>query len=132
MRAGLIPVGGPVLPNQAERVLLIGDAAGLVSPLTAGGIHLALESGQRAAGEIAAQRERCGDGRVVPLRPLCPPMRWKRLLRRLFDLPLGNGLLEAMVLNGLALRLARLVFFYRKGFRSVSGWRGFLTRPAMP
>ncbi|HVE88443.1 MAG TPA: FAD-dependent monooxygenase [Burkholderiaceae bacterium] len=34
-RAGLIPVGGPVTPIAGDRVLLVGDAAGLVSPLTA-------------------------------------------------------------------------------------------------
>ena len=44
-RGGLIPIGGRIGPFAAERVLLAGDAAGLVSPLTAGGIHTALESG---------------------------------------------------------------------------------------
>ena len=53
-RAGLIPVGGPVAPRAADRVLLVGDAAGLVSPLTAGGIHTALASGRRAGEAIAA------------------------------------------------------------------------------
>jgi flavin-dependent dehydrogenase len=38
-RGGLIPIGGRVEPFAAERVLLAGDAAGLVSPLTAGGLR---------------------------------------------------------------------------------------------
>lgn len=46
-RGGLIPVGGRVAPFGADRVLLVGDAAGIVSPLTAGGIHTALDSGWR-------------------------------------------------------------------------------------
>ena len=47
-RAGMIPCGG-VLPRVfADRVLLVGDAAGLVSPLTAGGIHTALRYGALA------------------------------------------------------------------------------------
>ena len=52
-RGGAIPVGGRVRPFAAQQVLLIGDAAGLVSPLTAGGIHTALESGLCAAHAIA-------------------------------------------------------------------------------
>jgi digeranylgeranylglycerophospholipid reductase len=48
-RSGLIPTGGPVAPLGRGRVLLIGDAAGLVSPLTGGGIHTALSFGRRAA-----------------------------------------------------------------------------------
>src|SRR4030095_5871919 len=43
-RGGLIPVGGRVAPLSTNGVLLVGDAAGVVSPLTAGGIHTALES----------------------------------------------------------------------------------------
>src|SRR5215469_10569093 len=48
-RSGLIPTGGPVNPLGRGRVLLIGDAAGLVSPVTGGGIHTALHFGRRAA-----------------------------------------------------------------------------------
>jgi flavin-dependent dehydrogenase len=48
-RGGPIPVGGPVRPFADASTLLVGDAAGLVSPLTGGGIHTALVSG-RAAG----------------------------------------------------------------------------------
>src|SRR6185436_15411294 len=53
VRAGLIPCGGVVRPEAAERALLIGDAAGMVSPLTAGGIHTALRHGIAAGRAIA-------------------------------------------------------------------------------
>src|SRR5262249_28620456 len=53
VRAGMIPCGGLVRPEMAEGVLLVGDAAGMVSPLTAGGIHTALRHGA-AAGEAIA------------------------------------------------------------------------------
>ena len=53
LRTGLIPIGGPVRPIATERVLLIGDAAGLVSPMTAGGIHNAFHFGRRAAQAIS-------------------------------------------------------------------------------
>lgn len=52
-RAGWIPVGGPVKAT-APGVLLLGDAAGRVSPLTAGGIRLALNDGEAAGAAIAA------------------------------------------------------------------------------
>jgi flavin-dependent dehydrogenase len=45
VRAGLMPCGGVVQPVARTRALLVGDAAGMVSPLTGGGIHMALEHG---------------------------------------------------------------------------------------
>jgi digeranylgeranylglycerophospholipid reductase len=39
IRAGVIPCGGVVQPVTTERALLVGDAAGMVSPVTAGGIQ---------------------------------------------------------------------------------------------
>lgn len=47
-------------PLRAERVLLAGEAAGLVNPLTGDGIDYALESG-RLAGEAAAAALASGD-----------------------------------------------------------------------
>ena len=52
-RSGLIPCDGPVQPFAAPNVLLIGDAAGHVSPLTGGGIRLAFRYGRRAGQLIA-------------------------------------------------------------------------------
>jgi len=40
-------------PTFAERTLLVGEAAGLVNPLTGGGIDYALESGRIAAAHVA-------------------------------------------------------------------------------
>ena len=48
-RGGPIPCSGIVRPLATEQVMLIGDAAGMVSPLTAGGIHNALRFGRRGA-----------------------------------------------------------------------------------
>src|SRR5262245_57273262 len=53
VRAGMIPCGGVVRPETANGVLLVGDAAGMVSPLTAGGIHTALKHGGAAGQAIA-------------------------------------------------------------------------------
>src|SRR5258706_4221582 len=54
IRAGLIPCGGLVRPVAMPRALLVGDAAGLVSPVTAGGIHTVLVHGL-AAGQAVAE-----------------------------------------------------------------------------
>ena len=59
-RAGLVPCGGPVSPIAAPGVILTGDAAGIVSPVTAGGIHSAWKHGWRV-GDAIAQHVR-GDG----------------------------------------------------------------------
>lgn len=48
VRAGMIPCGFVVHPVATNRALLVGDAAGMVSPVTAGGIHTALKHGLAA------------------------------------------------------------------------------------
>src|SRR3569832_1088815 len=48
-RSGLIPSGGTLRHLGTQRVMLVGDAAGMVSPVTGGGIHAALHFGRRAA-----------------------------------------------------------------------------------
>src|SRR5690606_21241182 len=53
VRAGMIPCGGVVRPVATERALLVGDAAGMVSPVTAGGIHTALKHGLAAGHAVA-------------------------------------------------------------------------------
>ena len=52
-RGGLIPVNGILRRIGNERALLVGDAAGAVSPLTAGGIDAALRLSSFAAETVA-------------------------------------------------------------------------------
>lgn len=85
IRAGLIPCGGPVSPLAQPGVLLTGDAAGIVSPVTAGGIHSAWQHGW-ATGEAVARHLR--DGGLSPERVVeraAPRYRIKRALRWAFD-----------------------------------------------
>ena len=49
VKAGICPTAGPLNITQGERVLLVGDAAGFVSPLTGAGIVWGMLSGQLAA-----------------------------------------------------------------------------------
>lgn len=85
IRAGLIPCGGPVAPLARPGVILTGDAAGIVSPVTAGGIHSAWQHGW-TVGEAVARHLR--DGGPSPERiaeRAAPRYRIKRALRWAFD-----------------------------------------------
>jgi flavin-dependent dehydrogenase len=115
IRAGMIPCGGLVSPVAAPRVLLAGDAAGMVSPLTAGGIHTALKHGLAAGhaiGDYLAGR------RADPCTWFVdsyPRFRAKRLLRFLFD-RFQSDLAFDLMLNTKAVRAAAsVVYFHRKG-----------------
>lgn len=46
---GSLPVSGPMEITYTPRALVVGDAAGMVSPLTGEGIYYAMESGRMAA-----------------------------------------------------------------------------------
>ena len=54
------PVGGIIKDRIGDNILVVGDAAGFVNPLTGGGINSALESGVYA-GIVAAQAIKDGD-----------------------------------------------------------------------
>ena len=121
-RGGLIPVGGRIECFSGDNVLLTGDAAGLVSPLTAGGIHTALESGWRAGHAVA---EFLLDGGVEPgraLRARYPAFSWKRWLRRALDFDPPNGLYDWALTTPALRAVARLVYFHKRGLLSSGGW----------
>jgi len=112
-RAGLIPVGGPVHPRAGDRVTLVGDAAGLVSPLTAGGIHTALESGFRAGRAIAAALAQDRGGALV-VDPPAPDFTLKRWMRRVYDRVQHDRLFDLAIGTGAFAALAHRVFFHRR------------------
>ena len=84
-RAGLIPVGGTVRPFASRDVVLVGDAAGVVSPLTAGGIHTALDTGRTAGLAIANHLQDAGPSPDVALLGAYPRFTWKRGMRYAMD-----------------------------------------------
>jgi digeranylgeranylglycerophospholipid reductase len=122
-RGGLIPVGGPVSPVAGRDVALIGDAAGLVSPLSAGGIHTALESGFLAAHAVADyQLESFEDpGRVLARQH--PRFVVKRALRVVFDRGIPDRVFDAAFGTRAFTALARSIYFHHRGLRSAEGWR---------
>lgn len=127
-RSGPIPVGGMVRPFAAERVLLVGDAAGLVSPLTAGGIHPAFRYGRRAAQSIS---DYLRDGGPDPGRVMAgeyPRYRWKALLRRGLDRDPPNWLYDWTLDLPPTRAFAQLVYFHRKGLKTRAGWRDLFRR----
>jgi flavin-dependent dehydrogenase len=63
-RGGKIPVGGVLRNISNERGLLIGDAAGAVSPLTAGGLDPAMRLSKYAA-ETVLERLKTNDANVL-------------------------------------------------------------------
>jgi flavin-dependent dehydrogenase len=115
VRAGLIPCGGVVHPVATQRALLVGDAAGMVSPLTAGGIHTALKHGLAAGHAIAEFLSgKCEDPSLWFVRSY-PRFRIKRMLRFLFDHfpsdPIFNLLLGSRPMRA----AAGIVYFNHKG-----------------
>lgn len=119
VRAGLIPCGGLVKHIAAPRALLIGDAAGMVSPVTAGGIHSALKSGQQTGHAIADfLAGRCDDP-ADWLTQAYPNFIAKRLLRYAYD-NLQTDLLFNLLLGTRLMQMAAsLVYFHRLGSQTL-------------
>ena len=133
-RAGYIPVGG-VLRNIANtRGLLIGDAAGAVSPLTAGGLDPCMRLSAFAAIVV---REYLGSGNEQVLnaysgelfRSRFASRLWARRIASTFDQPqlleLGCAVMRLPLLN----RVARHVFFGRGSFPDVEMNSAFCGSP---
>lgn len=119
-RGGLIPVGG-ILRNIAnKRGLLVGDAAGAVSPLTAGGLDGALRLSAFAAEVIAVHfggdASALGQYRGDRFGARFLARRWMRRAMRLIDHPLTMELACAMLRTPPLRALANHVFFSRGSF----------------
>ena len=84
-RAGLIPCSGPVADMAGDGVILTGDAAGIVSPVTAGGIHSAWEHGWAVGRAIASHLRDDGPPPERVAIEAAPRFRTKRALRWAFD-----------------------------------------------
>lgn len=115
IRAGMIPCGGVVSPVASDRVLLVGDAAGMVSPVTAGGIHTALKHGLAAGHAISDFLQGKQEDPSTWFVSSYPKFRKKRLLRKLYD-TFQSDLLFNLLLSTKPMRsAASTVYFHRKG-----------------
>jgi hypothetical protein len=114
-RAGRIPCGGLVRPFAGPGVMLIGDAAGIVSPATGGGIRYAFRFGRRAGQAIADYLQHLGPRPDTVLAAELPQFSLKRGLRLALDLAPPNALLCALLRSKALGWLAQHIYFHRRG-----------------
>ncbi|HWM60542.1 MAG TPA: NAD(P)/FAD-dependent oxidoreductase [Rhizomicrobium sp.] len=114
-RSGLIPSGGVVSDLGSRRVMLVGDAAGMVSPVTGGGIHTALHFGRRAAVLIANYLNDRGPEPARAMAAEAPRYGAKLWLRRALDLAPPNALINAALMTEPMRRLAQRLYFHSRG-----------------
>ncbi len=113
-RGGLIPVGGLVRPFARDNVILLGDSAGIVSPLTAGGIHTALRYG-RILGETLDLHINKGAAHPVQLlEKIYPRFYFKQAMRLVYERFAANYALDLALGNPLFKAAAASVFFRKK------------------
>jgi flavin-dependent dehydrogenase len=123
-RAGLIPCGGTVRPLARGNAMVLGDAAGMVSPLTAGGIHPAMQLGRIAGVSIADYLLDDGVHPVRNVRQAMPSFFFKRGLRSAYDVcPFTDLLFDAALGTPWFRALAQTVFFHHRGLLSPQAWR---------
>jgi digeranylgeranylglycerophospholipid reductase len=128
VRAGLIPCGGVVNPVAASRALLVGDAAGMVSPVTAGGIHTALKHGLAAGNAVADFLQGRNEDPSGWFVRSYPRFRTKRLLRFLFDHFQSDLAFNWLLASWPVRSAASLVYFHHKGvFDPIKGSGSKLT-----
>jgi digeranylgeranylglycerophospholipid reductase len=115
VRAGMIPCGGVVRKAAARRVLLLGDAAGTVSPVTAGGIHTALKHGLAAGHAIADFLSGRQEDPAVVFVSTYPRYRVKRALRWCYDHFQSDVVFDLLLGTRLMRSAAGIVYFHHKG-----------------
>lgn len=124
-RGGLIPVGGILRRIACRHALLAGDAAGAVSPLTAGGLDPALRLSTFASEVVAEYLER-GDASVLRqytgdrFRARFIARKWMRKVISSVRSPLAIELGCALLRTGPLRALAAHVFFGRGSFPDVA------------
>jgi flavin-dependent dehydrogenase len=124
-RGGRIPVGGVLARIASPRALLVGDAAGAVSPLTAGGLDPCLRLSAFAA-EVVAAYLRSGDAAsLAPYAGTRFRARFlaRRWMRHLFGAIRHPALLElgcAALARAPLRALVEHVFFGRGSFPDVA------------
>jgi len=119
-RSGLIPSGGTLRHLGTQRVMLVGDAAGMVSPVTGGGIHTALHFGRRTAQLVSDHLEDRGPHPVKALAAEAPRYFAKLLMRRVLDMALPNALINPVLTTGAMRGIAQRLYFHARRGDSTS------------
>jgi flavin-dependent dehydrogenase len=113
-RSGLIPCGGPLSRVWKDRVMLIGDAAGHVSPMTGGGIRLAFRYGRRAGQLIADHITRNGPAPGPVLQKEIPGFSLKLAMRSLIEMGPPNWIYNLAIGTPVMREIARRIYFHRR------------------
>ena len=126
-RGGLIPCGGVLKHWHKDRVMLLGDAAGMVSPLTAGGIYPSLEIGARAGESISHYLKGQIAHPTTEFQSMVPSYHTKNLMRWSMDhLSPPNALYNLALGNSLFQRVAQVLFFHHRGLFCAQAWKDIL------
>ena len=115
IRAGMIPCGGCLPRVGRPGALLVGDAAGLVSPATAGGIHTALHYGELAGEAVVRFLRGAAQDPAAWLPQRYPDFRVKRVLRTIFERTQQDWAYNLLLRTRAMRRLGEWVYFYSKG-----------------
>lgn len=124
-RGGLIPVNGILRRIANANGLLVGDAAGAVSPLTAGGLDAAIRLSTFAA-DVVWSYFSTGDGAILSqyngdrFRARFIARQWMRRALRAFEHPMLMELACAMLRLSPLRAVAEHVFFSRGSFPEVA------------
>jgi len=125
-RAGVIPCGGPVNKFYSENIMLLGDAAGMVSPLTGGGIYPAVHTGRIAGEAIADYLNNDAPDPGFIVQKSLPRFYFKKVLRHLSDkIPIPDRLYNRLFHTPLFQFIAQTIFFHHRGLFSRAAWRDF-------
>ncbi|HYQ24229.1 NAD(P)/FAD-dependent oxidoreductase [Stenotrophomonas sp.] len=117
-RAGRVPCGLPDGPITGHRLVLTGDAAGIVSPLSAGGIHSSWRHGWAVGDAIGLHLRGKGPAAEQVARRVAPTFRRKRLLRWAMDHLQQDWPLNALLRTAATRRVAEQIYFHQRGVRA--------------
>jgi flavin-dependent dehydrogenase len=99
----------------------------MVSPLTAGGIHPALQLGREAGIAIADYLQDNGPAPDQRIATLASRYHVKRQLRRCYDiLPVNPRLIDGLFGLPMFRHLAQTVFFHHRGLLTTTAWKDLL------
>ena len=129
-RSGLIPAGATLARTHVGRVMLIGDAAGHVSPMTGGGIVQTLRLGRRTAQLAADWINADGEHPARALAREAPRFRTKLWLRRLLDLAPPNWVWNLALGTAPFRAFAQTVYFHQRGEAGVGEGQGATAKAA--
>lgn len=124
IRAGMIPCGGRLPVVSRPGALLVGDAAGLVSPATAGGIHAALRYGEDAGEAVARFIAGKVQDPAAWLPGQYPTFRMKRALRTVFEWTQRDWWYNRLLRTRAMRSIWERVYFHSKGGPALRGGAG--------